>query len=473
MSEQATGTKAGLDALSAARDDLDVSFDAAERAEKSHDWWMRSLIERRRDDGGPMATAVARPRSADAVSALLAWANDNKVALVPFGLGSGVCGAVLAGADQVVLDLGALTEVRSIDETNLTVTVEPGRRGSELEEILDEAGFTMGHWPQSVALSSVGGWCATRASGQLSTLYGNIEDMLVGCEVALADGCRIRVPAVPRSATGSDLRELFLGSEGTLGVFTELTFRIHPKPEHSIGHCFTMPTLEAGLESLRQILRSGWRPAVTRLYDAVEAGRNFSYVGDGDRPVLLLLGEGARPRVETEMREVAAIVAAAGGEDQGSEPVDSWLEHRNHVPSFDDLLDQGLVVDTIEVAIGWDRIGELFETVTRDGTALDGVIAMSGHVSHCYTTGANIYFTFVGTQTDMDGALALYDRVWNLTMERTHALGGTVAHHHGIGRVRKRWLEAELGDAVDVLRTVKRALDPNGILNPGVLVDVD
>jgi alkyldihydroxyacetonephosphate synthase len=436
---------------------------------RSRDSWMRSLMQSRLD-GPPRAGVVARPGSAAEVASVLAFANRTRTPVIPYGLGSGVCGAVLASGNEIVLDVGRLDRLVEVHDANLTARVQPGMRGSEFEQALAQRGYTMGHWPQSIGISTVGGWCATRASGQYSTLYGNIEQMLLGCEIALPDGRLMTLPPVPRSATGPDLKHLFLGSEGTLGVFTELVFRIHAAPERQVGRAFRMPTVRAGLEALRLVLRAGWTPAVTRLYDATEAGRNFAVDADG-KPVLLVMSEGLASRVEPEAAAIAAIVTAAGGADLGESPVKSWLEHRNHVPTFEKLLAQGLVADTIEVAIGWDRIGDLFETVNERGAKVDGVFAMSGHVSHCYTQGANIYFTFVAAESDGRKAVAIYDQAWRTTIETTIELGGTIAHHHGIGRVRKEWLKKELGEGAALLSALKRAFDPNGIMNPGVLVD--
>jgi len=448
---------------------LEVVTDETAVTAKSRDYWMRSLLQSH-IDGAPKAAVLVRPSSATEVAQVLAFADRTRTPVVPYGLGSGVCGAVLASGNEIILDLGRMDRLLEINDESLTARVEPGMRGSDFEDALAARGYTMGHWPQSIGISSVGGWCATRASGQYSTLYGNIEQMLLGCEIALPSGRLMKLPSVPRSATGPDLKHLFLGSEGTLGVFTELTFRIHPAAAKQVGRAYSMPTLRAGLEALRLILRGGWTPAVTRLYDATEAGRNFAVTADGN-PVLLVMSEGAADRVDTEAAAVAGIIAGQGGIDRGEEPVKSWLEHRNHVPSFDKLLSQGLVADTIEVAIGWDRIGDLFETVNQRGAAIDGVFAMSGHVSHCYTQGANIYFTFVAAEADPRAALAIYDRAWRTTIETTVELGGTIAHHHGIGRVRKEWLRSELGEGVALLAALKRAFDPNGIMNPGVLVD--
>jgi len=370
-----------------------------------------------------------------------------------------------------VLDLGAMNKITHLDQISLTVTVEAGMRGSDFEQALNKRGFTMGHWPQSIELSTVGGWAATRASGQFSTLYGNIEQMLLGCQVVLAGGRVLKVPAMPRSATGPDLRQLFMGSEGTLGVFAELTYRIHPLAEKKTGLAVSFDSLDAGAQTLRRILHEGWTPAVTRLYDAVEAGRNFAGVAETERPVLLLLSEGNARRVDTEAAALADIASDNGGTSHGSEPVTSWLEHRNTVPTFESLLDQGILADTIEVAINWSTLTQLWTEVCQAGSAVKGVKAMTGHVSHCYTQGANIYFTFIAAESDLKAATEIYDQVWESTMRITNTLGGTIAHHHGIGRVRKHWLKAELGEeGVDILRALKRTLDPNSILNPGALI---
>lgn len=443
--------------------------DADTLAKRSQDWWVRARIVGRKQ-AKQHAAAVLQPMSTAEVVAALAWANDERVPLVPFGLGSGVCGAIAAEPDQIVIDLSGMDRILAIDERSLTVTVQPGLRGSDFERTLQDRGLTMGHFPQSIAVSTVGGWCSTRAAGQLSTLYGNIEDMLLGCEVVVPGGTVWRIPASVRSSTGPDLKNVFLGSEGTLGVFTELTFRIRPLPEARIGASYRLKDLASGIEILRRAMRVGWRPAVTRLYDATEAGRNFRVASEG-APILLLLSEGPTSLAEAESRALDRIAADCGAHPMGSEPVDSWLEHRNEVPDVAALVEQGLVVDTIEVAAGWGRLTELFEGVVSEGASVPGMIAMSGHVSHCYTQGANIYFTFVASEQDPQRGVELYDRVWEMTMRRTREVGGTIAHHHGIGRVRKRWLNEELGSSFELLRTLKNAIDPNGIMNPGVLLD--
>ncbi len=464
---------ATLDLLRDRAPSLEVISEGDELAAKSHDSWVRALVERRGGLATGPARALLRPATAEEIVVVLAWAEETGTAVVPYGLGSGVCGAVSPGTDAVVLDMGRMNRVIDIKENTLTVTVEPGLRGSELEATLAARGYTLGHFPQSMEISSVGGWCATRASGQFSTLYGNIEDILLGCKVALAGGRMLDLPPVPRSATGPDLRHLFLGSEGTLGVFTELTLRIRPAPELRRGMAYAVADLGTGIEALRLIMRGGWRPAVTRLYDEREAGRHFAGTDSTDPlPVLLAMSEGEPSRTEAEAEAVAGIVAGLGGRSLGEAPVSSWLEHRNEVPVFDDLLDQGLVFDTIEVAADWDGLGPLYERVVSDLSSVEAMVLASAHLSHCYTDGANIYFTFVGKADAEAEALRIYDEAWAATMRATLDLGASIAHHHGIGRVRKPWLREHLGEAHEVLRALKRALDPGGIMNPGALIDM-
>ena len=411
-----------------------------------------------------------RPTTTAEVSALLKYATREHVAIVPFGAGSGVCGAVMAPEHSVVVDLGAMRTLKHIDDKALLATVEPGMMGDEFEAALNRAGYSMGHFPQSIALSSVGGWVATRAAGQFSTKYGNIEDMLVAFEAVLPNGDVVRTRAVPRAAAGQDLRHLFLGAEGTTGILTEITYEIHPLAPATAKQAVAFPSMQAGLETLRRIVRAGWRPAVLRLYDEIEAGRSFSGAAKEGESLLLALTEGPAELTEVEIAGVARIAGEVGGRVVGPEPVDSWLHHRNQVPGFEYFLNQGMVVDTIEVASTWDRIDALYSGVLARMRAVPGLIVASGHSSHSYGIGTNIYFTFAARPDGPEGLEDLYFRIWNAAMAATLAAGGTISHHHGIGRVRRDWLAKELGTAYPLLASVRHALDPLGIMNPGALL---
>ena len=439
--------------------------------EHRHDSWMLAQLLDIEGRGAPEPAAVVRARSTDDVARTLRLCSELRAPVVPFGGGSGVCGAIEATAQTVVLSTRELTGLVELNDRNLLARFRAGTMGGDAERRVREAGLTIGHWPQSVELSTVGGWVATRAAGQFSTAYGNIEDVVLALEVVLLDGRVVRTRETPRAAAGPDLRQLFLGSEGTLGVVTEVTFSLRALPQASVGSAFHYADLDAGIESIRRIMRADWRPPVVRLYDGAESGRQFSEWCPEGRAQLLMLHEGPASRVAVEIEAVRQLCTAAGGEPTDSGCVDSWLEHRNTVPTFKELLERGLVVDTIEVATTWDRVGPLYAEVTKSVGAVPGVRLVSAHSSHSYRSGTNLYFTFVARPERAEDMADTYRACWNETMRASARTGAGLSHHHGIGRVRRAHLEAELGaSGVALLRDIKSVLDPNGLLNPGALL---
>jgi len=449
-----------------------VRRDEATRRAHAHDYWAFEAIHDVAGHPAEPPPAVVFPQSTAEVSTILEIADAQRTAIVPYGLGSGVCGAVRPGADALVVDLSRMAALLDVNAEAATARVQAGLGGSECERLLQERGFTLGHFPQSIAVSSVGGWVATRASGQLSTRYGNIEDMVLALEVVLPGGRVLRTFPAPRAATGPDLRQLVLGSEGTLGIVTEIDFKLWPRPAVQAGFAARLASWEDGLEVTRELLQAGWRPAVLRLYDGIEAQRNFNPWFPERDPLLLVRSEGSeamRGALDLELAAARDACRRRGGEDLGDEPLEHWLGQRNHVPSWDELLGKGLVVDTIEVSATWDRIGALHRRVTGAIEAVPGVLVASGHTSHGYTSGVNIYFTFVGSATEEKEQKRIYTAAWGAAMEATIECGGSIAHHHGIGRVRRDYLPREIGEVgIEVLRSVKKALDPRGIMNPGV-----
>jgi alkyldihydroxyacetonephosphate synthase len=445
-------------------------FDPETRRAHRHDRWMLAELLDLAGKGAPLPLAVVLAESTADVSAALRVCRATRTPVVPFGGGSGVCGGVELCEGAVALSTRALAGLVDLDPAALTATFRAGTLGIDAEQCVARDGLTLGHWPQSVELSTVGGWVATRASGQYSTLYGNIEDLVLAIEVVLPDGTVLRTRRTPRAAAGPDLRQLFLGSEGTLGVVTEVTFSAWPRPEASTGQAFTFARLADGLEAIRQTLRAGYRPPVVRLYDAAESKRFAAWCPEG-RALLLLLHEGPGALVEASLRAVHALAATSGGTAADPAAVAHWLEHRNRVPSFRELLERGLVVDTLEVAATWDRVVPLYEAVTQALRAVPGVLTATAHSSHSYRSGTNLYFTFVARPGDHEAMAACYRECWRRAMAATAAAGAGIAHHHGIGRVRRDVLASEIGAAgVDLLRAVKRALDPDDLLNPGVLL---
>jgi alkyldihydroxyacetonephosphate synthase len=447
-----------------------VAEDEATLAAHRTDYWILAHLRARQGRLGGGPACVVKPASTEEVAAAIRLAQRHGVAVVPYGAGSGVVGGATPPARALVIDLRAMDRILELNETALYCRVQAGMMGGAYEAAVTARGYTSGNYPQSIDLSTVGGWVATRAAGQFSTRYGNIEDICFGLEAVLPSGEVVRLEPMPRASVGPSLRELFLGSEGTLGVITEVVLRLHPLPEERALASFAFPTMAAALDAARRVLRVGWRPAVLRAYDRTESARQFSAWAPADACLLLAVSEGPSTLVQAEIAACAREAAAGGGKPLGTEPVAHWLEARNTVPSWEFFLEREMLADTIEVAATWDRIERVYDTVVAALGGAPGVIVASGHSSHGYPQGTNIYFTFVMKPEDFARAEEAYLEAWSRALRATLAAGGTISHHHGIGRLRAPWLAEELGSAYPLLKDLKRALDPNGIMNPGALL---
>jgi alkyldihydroxyacetonephosphate synthase len=316
-----------------------------------------------------------------------------------------------------------------------------------------------------VAISTVGGWLACRGAGQLSTRYGKIEDMVVGLDVALADGRTISTGGAPRAAAGPDLTQLFVGSEGTLGVITGARLRVHPAPTADRRDAWSFSAFGVGLDACRRILRRGATPAVLRLYDDIEANRSYQ---TGDRHVLLVFDEGDPALIDAVMRVVAEECDGAGGERADVGLVDRWFHHRNDVSALEALTRKGFVVDTMEIAARWRDLPKIYEATCAAILAVPHAANATAHQSHAYSDGACLYFTFAG-RPPTDEREAFYVAAWDAGTRAVLANGGALSHHHGVGLNRSRFMREALGASFDVLLSAKSALDPNGVLNPGKL----
>ena len=353
----------------------------------------------------------------------------------------------------------------------MILDVQPGTFGDLLEHDLRQRGLTLGHWPQSVALSTVGGWLACRGAGQLSNRYGKIEDMVLGLDVVLADGSTLSTGGAPRAAVGPDLTQLFVGSEGTLGVITGARLRLHPAPTHERWAAYSFATFGAANDVCRRVIQRGATPAVLRVYDAIEADRSYQ---TGDRAVLLVMDQGDPVVVDAAMTVVEQVCAAPAA---GAEPLDDalvgrWLEHRNEVSALEALISKGYVLDTMEIAAPWSRLEAIYSAATAALREVPGAMAASAHQSHSYVDGACLYFTFAGKPESDDAATRdeMYRAFWEAGQRAVLQAGGALSHHHGVGLNRSRFVAEALGDGgMGVLQSVKDSLDPNGILNPGKL----
>jgi alkyldihydroxyacetonephosphate synthase len=411
------------------------------------------------------AALAVRPEDPAAVAPIVRACATAGVPVTTAGGRSGVCGASVPLFGGVVLDTTGLTGLGEVDATSGIVEVLAGTFGPDLEdELRSRHGLSIGHFPQSFELATVGGWVACRGAGQYSTRYGKVEDLVVALEVVLADGTIVRTGGTPAAAVGPDLTQVFLGSEGTLGIITRVWLRAHRLPASERRAAYWFPTFSAGIEACRLTLRDGATPAVLRHYDGVESARNHG--GDATRCALIVLDEGEPSLVDATMGLVDRACLAAGGSAAPGELVDGWLAHRNDTSALQALTRRGFVVDTMEIAAPWSRLPELFDAVPAALLAVAHARVASCHLSHSYADGACLYFTFAATPPPEE-VEATYVALWDVGQRAVLDHGGNLSHHHGVGLNRARFVRQALGPAFDVLAAVKAALDPRGILNPG------
>ena len=445
------------------RADLERIVGAANIDEREvRDLWPMAIM-RERSGSPPSRVLVARPSGRQQIVEILRWAAASHVAITPMGGGSGVCGALAPQGGEVVLDMGGLDRILEIDETNLVCRAEAGVNGMVLEKALNEKGLTLGHFPSSLPGTTVGGLVSTRSSGQESSRYGSIEDMVLGLAVVLPDGTFAAPRPGPRSALGPALHQLWLGAEGALGVVLGADLRVHRIPEHVAGRGFEFKDMRGGLEAMRTIMQSGIRPLVMRLYDAEDtAFGGFDLQADSCLLVVATAGLDAVARVEAEA--VARFASAA--KDLGEEPWTRWQAHRfslsaERLKSF--LEPAGSYLDTIELAARWSALPDLHSRV-KTAIAVGGLALC--HFSHAYEQGCCAYFSFGGSAEKEEDARAMYNRAWEGAMTAAMELGATISHHHGTGQVRARWVADEMGGWMNVWRAVRSGIDPAGIMNP-------
>ena len=413
------------------------------------------------------SACVVRPTSPDDVCTVLRIADELRVPVVPFGGGSGIVGGTVPTPGSISLDTKALNRI-DIDHASMVARVGAGCFGIELETELNDQGLTSGHYPQSLYVSTVGGWIATRASGTFSTLHGNIENRVVGLDVVLPGGNLLSLPPSPRSATGPDLKSCFIGSEGAFGVITEATLELLPLwPRMQAAYSFT--SFQQGLDAVQRIIQSGARPAVVRLYDAGESAHKFSrFKLPANGAILLLVFEGAEGVNASEFELVKMICENGGGRFAGPRPVDSWWNTRFDTSSLvAGNCGEGGYADAIEVSALWADLPAVYASMMR--IAADHGARAYAHVSHVYPSGACLYVIFAGTAKSDHRAIEDYQALVDGLLKSCLGHNGAVSHHHGIGRGKARWLAVQHGPVgMEVLARLKQAFDPHGIMNPGV-----
>lgn len=439
------------------------------------------LLKARSGDLGDAPDVVLRPASADQVEALLHFAVEHRMAVVPFGGGTAVTGGLAPERDGFAavlsLDLARLNRLVDVDPVSMTATLEPGLRGPEAEALLAEHGLTLGHYPQSFEYASIGGFAATRSSGQSSAGYGRFDALVVGLEAVTPTG-RVRLGVAPATAAGPDLRQLWLGSEGALGVITSVTVRVRRQPEEQVAVGWRWPSFEAGVAAMRALAQSGLQPTVLRLSDETETSINLAdptRIGAETAGCLMVAGfEGDADAVAVRRSACDRILAGLGGEALGTAAGESWQRGRFAAPYLrDSLLDVGVLVETLETATFWSQVPELYAAVSAALTAeLGDATLVLCHVSHVYETGCSLYFTVASRLGD--DPLPRWARAKAAATEAMVGHGGTITHHHAVGTDHRRWLTDEIGElGIRVLRAVKAEVDPQGVMNPGVLLSRD
>jgi alkyldihydroxyacetonephosphate synthase len=453
------------------------------------------LVRLRAGDASSAPDAVVTPATAAEIAAVLTACAEHGVAVVPFGGGTSVVGGVEPVRDgfatAISLDLRRLDRVLEVDRTSLLARLEPGLLGPDAEARLAREGVTLGHFPQSFEFSTLGGWVATRSAGQASTGYGRIDEVVEGVRLCTPVGV-VGTQALPASAAGPSLRELIVGSEGVLGVICEATVRVRPVPEARRYEGWSFRGFEEGMEAFRVMEQAEASPDVARLSDEQETRLNLAMASTGSaaeragRAYLRLRGheggciaivgwEGEEEDVARRRMRTAALLRAGGGLALGQKPGRAWERSRYAAPYLrDELLGRGALVETLETATSWSKLRALYDAVVgalRDSLAGRGTPPLvMCHVSHLYRSGASLYFTFIARQ-ESGAELDQWRAAKVAASDAIVASGGTITHHHAVGRDHVAWMPAEVGElGIELLRSAKERLDPAGIMNPGKLL---
>lgn len=437
------------------------------RKQFSYDAWPVAVKWRNQGKVPYQPDVVVRPRRAEQVVKLLRWAGENQVAITPWGAGSSVTGAPLPLDGGITLDLSLMDRTLEINEQNLTVTVQAGKMGHMLEAELNRRGYTLNHSPQSLDRSTAGGWLSTRATGQFSSKWGGIEQLIVGFDVVLPDGSLVQFQTGPRMAVGPDVRHVFVGAEGTMGVITQVTLQIFHQSAHHIFQTLVFDNLTDGIAVMREITQRGLRPFLLRFYNQAES-RHAIKDHTFTQCAMFLGFEGESPIAEAEYSVAQSIWKRYGAQELGATAVEKWMNRRFDFSTIENLLAKpGGLAETIEVAHFWDGIEE---TQERLAAALapyaDEVLA---HFSHAYPQGTSLYIILLGQCADDAQAEAHLLKVWQTAMSICLETGAAISHHHGVGIARKDYVRDALGSSMTVLERVKHAIDPQNILSPGKL----
>ena len=406
--------------------------------------------------------AVVWPETVEEVVHIIRLANKYGFKIVPYGGGSGVTGAAL-GEGSVVVDLRRMNRILSLNEDDLTVTVEAGIYLKELEEYLNKKGYTLRHIPQSYPEAVIGGLISTFSIGQYSTKYGGIEDMVLNLEVVTPYGeaTWLRKNTVPRSAAGPDLKMFFIGGEGQFGIITKAVLKIRPLPTYIWRNSFIFKDFIEANYAVREMIKDGVAPAVLRIYDKEDSNIRFNVDGN---VLLVIVEEYVEDIFKAVIENVSRILSLKGGVDSGEGYVDKWLENRfdiiSEISKF--LLPMNYWFDTLETVVTWGGLDILYTSLKRELSNIEGVLPVLAHSSHFYLNGVCTYFTIVFERRE-----EIYWRIWDKAMDVVLKNGGSISHHHGVGRLRSKWLPNEILGGYRLLKKIKSSIDPNRVMGGG------
>jgi alkyldihydroxyacetonephosphate synthase len=433
----------------------------------SYDAWPVAVKQKQANERPYAPDIVVSVRTTEEVSKVLSFANEKSIPVTAWGLGSSVVGAPLAIAGGICLDTSMMDQLIEIDERNSTVTAEAGMIGGHLESVLNERGLTLNFSPQSLHRSSIGGWVATRATGQFSSKYGGIEEALVAVEVVLANGEVVQSLKLPRMSVGLKLNDVFIGSEGCFGIVTKVTLRIYPVAETQIFSTIDFPDVTSGVDVMREIMIRGVRPFLLRFYDLEETRfvmRNQEY----PNPVMFLGTSGVKEVAEVELAACVKFAEAKGGRVVDNQGTENWMGRRFDFSAVENVLGKpGGVAETIEISHDWDGIVRTHALLKEKLRVISKNVL--GHFSHAYVDGVSLYIILVSEEETLEDSRRVIDDIWRISMEGALETGASIAHHHGVGLARDPYVVRSLGNGHKIIATVKAALDPKGILNPGKL----
>lgn len=432
----------------------------------------------------PLPVAIVYVKNTEEASKVVEFAHQNKINVVARTGGSATEGGLeTAVENSIIIDGSMMNKVVNIDTYNMLATVQCGASLQALDDQLRALGYTTGHSPQSKPLAQYGGLVATRSIGQFSTLYGGIEDMVVGLEAIFPDGGVCKIKNVPRRAAGPDIRHVIIGNEGAICFITEVTVKIYkyfPQNHRFLG--YTLDNMKTGFEILREVMVEGFRPSVARLYDVEDGGYHFSHFAEG-KCVLIFVAEGHESIADVTATAIEKIVAKYA-ECEAVEPglIETWFAHLNWDPDSiaeekREIMETKNVCSTTEVSANWSDIHGIYQVcLARLRAEIPDLTLVGGHSSHSYLNGTNMYFVYfydVKNCTPEEEITKYHLPIKKIIVEETIKAGGSMCHHHGVGKHRAQWIEQEYGSSYYILKKLKDTFDPHSIMNMGTIIPID